>query len=500
MKILFGKFGHEANSFAGKTADFELFSKSGSLVEGEDLFAHFSGKRSDYVSGMIDAGEEENAELIPTVAVLTAAPTLTDACVEAVLDLLLPRIREHRDELDGICLGLHGAGMSESADDLESYVLSRIREITGEQLPIMITLDLHANLSKEMLELADGVFGIKQYPHVDMYDAGYLAMKVLIRTIRSGKKPECAMCGIPMMVSLAAGYTFQEPFLSIKTFFDEYVRQHRLIDATFFHCFPPADTPHTRASVAVVAEEGARKAAEELAAYIWERRNELKARSLSVSEAMDIANRTEGDGYIVINELSDNPGGGTPGDGTHLLREMLQRNYPKSIFGYLYDPVAVHELCSRRVGEKVDITIGGRTEALHGEPLEIRGAEIQCISNGRVTYVSPVHQGLEDSIGTCVRIRTGNVDIIIGSILHQTYDDRPFLVTGADVSQYRYVGLKSAHHFRAFFEGKALAIIPADPPGLMTGDLSRFHFTKVTRPIYPLDPEAQIHYADKKCE
>ena len=176
----------------------------------------------------------------------------------------------------------------------------------------------------------------------------------------------------------------------------------------------------------------------------------------------------------------------------HLLREMLKRNYPKSIFGYLYDPFAVEELCRYQVGETANIIIGGRTEKIHGEPLEIRNAEIQCISNGRVTYVSPVHKGLEDSIGKCVRIRIENVDIIIGSILHQTYDDRPFLVTGADVSQYRYVGLKSAHHFRAFFEGRALAIITADPPGLMSGNLERFQFIRAPRPVFPLDRDVQF--------
>ena len=133
MKILFGKFGHEANSFAGKTTDFESYSKSGSLVAGDALFTYFAGKKSDYISGMIEAAEEEKAELIPTVAALTAAPTLSDNCVEKMLDLLLPSIQAHRDEIDGICLGLHGAGMSESTDDLESYVLSRIRKITGNK-------------------------------------------------------------------------------------------------------------------------------------------------------------------------------------------------------------------------------------------------------------------------------------------------------------------------------------------------------------------------------
>ena len=497
MKILFGKFGHEANSFSGRLTDFEQYAASGSLVTGSDLFSCFSGKDSDYISGMIDAAQGEGVELIPTVAALTAAPVLSDDCVNRVLDLLLPCIEAHRNELDGICLGLHGAGISESTDDLESLVLSEIRKIVGFKLPIMVTLDLHANLSEKMLTLADAVFGIKQYPHIDMYDAGFLAMKTLIETIRSGRKPECAMRRIPLLISHAAGYTFQEPFLSIRSRFEAFKAEHGLIDATLFHGFPPADTPYTAASVAVVAERGAQVCADELAKYIWERRAEFTAKSLSPSEALDLAAETKGEGYIVINELSDNPGGGTPGDGTHLLREMLKRNYPGSIFGYLYDPEAVAECCRHSIGDRISLSLGGKTDTLHGAPLSIRDAVIQCISNGELTYVSPVHRGLKDTIGTCARIRVGNVDIVIGSVLHQTYDDRPFLVTGADVSQYRYVGLKSAHHFRAFFEGRALAVITADPPGLMTGKLERLPLARLPRPIYPLDQDVCFSCTEK---
>lgn len=170
----------------------------------------------------------------------------------------------------------------------------------------------------------------------------------------------------------------------------------------------------------------------------------------------------------------------------------------------LYDPEAVTACCMHSVGDSITLSIGGKTEKLHGEPLTITDAVIQCISIGELTYVSPVHKGLKDTIGKCVRLRVGNVDIIIGSVLHQTYDDRPFLVTGADINQYRYVGLKSAHHFRAFFEGQALAIIPTDPPGLMSGDLTRFPFVKIQRPVYPLDREAFFpqtgHYHDKSKE
>lgn len=141
----------------------------------------------------------------------------------------------------------------------------------------------------------------------------------------------------------------------------------------------------------------------------------------------------------------------------------------------------------------VALVLGGKTETIHGEPLDLRGAEIVCMSDGRFVHpVGGIHAGLYSDIGKSARIRQGNVDIVIGSTLHQALDDRPFLVTGADITQYRYVGLKSAHHFRAFFGDKAAAIIPADPPGLMCGNLEMFEYKKMPRPVYPLDKDFQM--------
>lgn len=492
MKILIGKFGHEANTFAINSVSFEQFAASGSLTRGEKILSIFQ-HTPDYLGGMIAAAQEHGGvELIPTIACLAAAPTLSRDCAGQILEMLMEDVRRHRDEIDGICLGLHGAGCSEDTDDLESFVLQSIRDIVGMDMPVMVTLDLHANVSQEMLALSDGLFGIKHYPHIDMYAPGALAMRTLLQVIETGRRPEKAMCPLPLVIPHSAGYTFAEPFVSIKAYFDDFCRTRNLIDATLFHGFPPADTPDTHAVVTVVAEARAQEAANALAGYVWSRRREFVPETLSPAEAMDRAANIRQPGYIVINELSDNPGGGTPGDGTHLLRELLRRDYPGTIMGYLYDPEAVREIFRHQVGDRLRLYLGGKTEPVHGEPVLLEDAEILSMSNGNIVYVSPVHAGLPDTIGRCARIRQSNVDIIVGSVLHQTYDDRPFLVTGADITQYRYVALKSAHHFRAFFEGRAAAIIPTDPPGLMTGDLSRYAFAKMPRPIFPLDPDTSF--------
>ena len=485
MKILFGKFAHEANTFARGLASYENFASAGTLTVGEKIREKYQGT-ADYNGGMMQCAKEYGVELVPTISCLAAAPRLSMDCVERMQKQITDVLEAYRNEIDGICIGLHGAGCAEGIDDLETYTLTALRKIAGRDMPIMVTLDLHANISRGMVELSDGLFGIKHYPHVDMYEAGYLAMKTLIETIRTGEKPEMSFVRLPILLSTGSGYTFGPPFDRIHQFFDDYKEKYNLIDITLFHGFPFSDTRDTAVSIVVVGAD-AKRHCQYLAQYIWKMKEEFRIQTLTPTEALNRAREVEKEGYIVINEFSDNPGGGTPGDGTHLLREMLRQNLPKSIFGYIYDPEAVKYLMTKKIGDQVSFLLGGRTEPVHGEPLEIKNAKIINMSDGEVVYISPVHQNVADTIGQCVRVRVENVDIIIGSVLHQTYDDRPFLVTGADVNQYRYVGLKSAHHFRAFFASRAARIIPADPPGLQSADLTRYRFEKVVRPIFPLD-------------
>lgn len=489
MKIFFGKFGHEANTFSTQLTSYEEFLKGS--AEGEGIFEKFRGK-TDYISGMIKCAEENDVTLIPSFSSLKASPTLSAECVNLVMEKMLNTLEKCKDEIDGICLALHGAGCCEFTDDLETYVLKKFREVVGDEMPITTSYDLHGNISREMVALTDGIFAVRHYPHVDMSRAGYDAMSSLISTIKKGKKPEVAIRKLPMVIPLSNGYTFDFPFTEILQYFDDYKQKNNLIDISLFHGFIYADTPNTTTSVTVVADCDAQKHADHLAKYIWDMREFFVPKCLTPGEAMDLAVASKKEGYIVINEFSDNPGGGTPGDGTHLLREFLTRDLPGTIFGYIYDPAAVDFLANHKVGDVVSFYLGGRTEKIHGEPIYIENAKICCISDGNFIQTSPMFEGIPATTSTSVRVKVGNVDIIICSYLRQTFDDRPFVVTGADVSQYRYVGLKSAHHFKAFFKDRAAEIIPCDPPGLQSSNMTLYSFKKLPRPIFPLDKDVSF--------
>ncbi|MBQ4649271.1 MAG: M81 family metallopeptidase [Firmicutes bacterium] len=491
MKILFGMLAHETNTFAADKGTFERWAPSGWTV-GEDIMRVYDGA-PDYPGGMIRAAREEGVELIPTVALLNAGPLLTEDAIEYALGTLLGYVKKYKDEIDGICLGLHGAGAAEVTDDLETYTLQKVREIVGSDMPITVSLDLHGNISDDMIRLSDGLFGIKQYPHVDQAEAGYLAMKTLIRMLSGESSPKTVLRQLPLLIAPSVGSTYNMPMRAFTEHFAAFAEAKGLIDATFFHGFPYTDVHYAGASVVVVAEEGAEEAADQLALWVWENRRLLDPVCLSCEEAVDQALAEldkDGTGYVVINETSDNPGGGTPGDGTHLLREFLRRNLKGSIMGYIADSEIALKAHEAGIGGHISGLLGGKTDNQHGEPVEFENAQVMALSDGHAIYTSPMYEGLPVCYGKTARLRIGNVEVVVSETLsQQTFDDRPFAITGADLEKYRIVGLKSSVHFRAFFQPRAKAIVTADPPGIQTANFHQLSYKKIRRPVYPLDPE-----------
>lgn len=489
MKILFGMLGHESNTFSSEIGDFKRWAPNGWSV-GEDIFTDFSNV-PDYPCGMIKAAAEYGVELIPTVALLNAGPKLSKECAEYTVGEIVKVVKARKGEYDGICLALHGAGCAETIDDLEAYTLRMVREVVGPDMPITLSLDLHGNISAEMLELSNGMFGIKHYPHIDQAEAGYLAMKTLIRMLRGETDPKTALVQLPILVPCSVGCSFNQPMKDFTDYVADYAAKHNLIDATLFHGFPYTDVPFVGASVVVVAEKGAKEAAAEIARHVWDNRERLKVECLVPDEAVERALselQKPGRGYVVINESSDNPGGGTPGDGTHLLRELLRRDLPRSIFGFIYDAEIALKAHEVGVGGVVSGFLGGKTDEIHGAPVAIRDAKVCALSDGNAVYVTPMYEGKPVCYGKTARLRIGQVEVIVAERLaQQTFDDRPFLVVGADITQYAVVCIKSTNHFRGFFQPRAKAIVTTDPPGIQTANFSLLDYKKMRRPMYPVD-------------
>jgi len=493
LKILITQFGNETNSFSPGKTTWETLVPHG-WTRGEDVIGQFKGTAS-YLGGALRAMEEAGVEPLPIDLATRggnfgAGPLMEESCAAYAMDHITEQVKKHMGEFDGVFFAVHGGGCAEHAPDLEAYSFQRMRDVIGD-IPMMSSLDAHANMSDDMMRLSDGLFGIKTVPHVDCENAGYMAAKHLILKLQGKCEPKMALRRLPLLIPATNGRTLDNPGKEIMEFVEECKETYGLLDATFFFGFSAADTACSSCSVLAVADGYVPdKAADEMAAFVWDRRHSFDCESLSPAEAIDRAEPLVNGGYVVINEASDNPGGGAPGDGTHLLREMLKRNGKGYIMGPLCDPEAaeyIHSNC--KVGDTVSIQIGGKVDPVNGEPIQLENAEVMNLSNGKLVSAAPINFGVAMDYGKSVRLRQGNVEMVIVSIRFQTYDDRPFIMTGCDMSQYRIVGMKSMNHFRGYFRNTADAIVTADPPGQCPMNLKLYPYQNVCRPILPLDED-----------
>ena len=191
-------------------------------------------------------------------------------------------------------------------------------------------------------------------------------------------------------------------------------------------------------------------------------------------------------GPVIIHESSDNTGGGAPGDGTHLLREMLKRDLPGSAFGSIHDPEVAALAAKAGVGAKITCRLGGKTDNLHGEPIELTDAYVKCISDGRFLGLSPMGGGSICNAGLTALLVVGNVNIIVTSVRGQAMDDGFFRVVGLRHDLLRYAAVKSSQHFKGWWKDYCSGIVPCDSPGIHCADLHVFDFKFTNTGYFPL--------------
>ena len=491
IRIALVQLGYESNTFAAQRAQLEDLGPDG-WIAADTVAARFAGTHTG-IGGVLDGAAAQGAQVVPMDLLsrngaFNAGTTVNDRVWREAVEHICSQLAQHAEEYDGVCAAIHGAACTDTLDDADGYFLRHLRQTVGNK-PVTAFMDLHAVVTPEMLEMTDAIFGVKTYPHVDFYEMGRLAADTLVKTLQGEIKPAAAWVPLPMLVQEAFSTTLQGVGKTIREFVADYAATHGLVDATFFHGFSTSDTPHACACVVAVGDGCMpEEAAQEMARHIWSLRHEFDQPCRNAAQAVDAALAAVKDGYAVINETSDNPGGGCPGDGTHLLRELLRRDLPGSIFSVICDPAAAKACHEAGVGAKLHLQAGGHNEKLFGDPLDLE-VEVLGLSDGTFTCASPMYPGLVLSYGTAARVRCGHVEIVLVTRRMQTYDDRPILITGGRMEDYRIVALKSTNHFRAYFEDTADAIITADTPGLFPADPRKLGYRKVRRPIFPLDED-----------
>lgn len=483
MRIAIAGIVHETNTYCRDQTPATDFHQR----RGERLFRLRGTETS--VGGAVDACEAAgDVEIVPLL-VASAQPSGTiareayDGFRQEILEGLAAAM-----PLDGVFLDLHGAGVVDGIDDLEGDLTTAIRDLLGPGVPMVATFDLHGNVTQQMADALDGVFACHHYPHIDLHLRAAECIDLIRRMHETGLRTAIHVEPVPMLLPTTT--TFEGIGQQMLEQVLEAEQQGGVIDISWFHGFPYTDVPHI-GSYLVVTTDGdaalAQSIAAEVAQSLWDLREQFRPRSLSAEEAIAEALAIKAK-PVVINETSDNCGGGTPGDGTHLLRAMIEAKLERACFGFIVDPAVATQAHEAGVGAEIEVNLGGKYDELHGAPIAAK-AYVKALHDGRLT-MRAMMKGSPLNLGRMARLVIEGIDVVVASNRSQTFDVGPFLAVGIDVTEYDTVALKSSNHFRAGFTELAGAIVTADTPGLTTHQIQVFERKRANHKLWPIDADA----------
>jgi microcystin degradation protein MlrC len=483
MRFAIAGISHETNTYRREQTDASDFGQA----RGEQILRS-RGNATD-IGGFVTACESRGIEPVPILTVgAEPSGTIARAAYDGFKAEILEGIADARP-LDGVLLGLHGAGVVDGIDDLEADLSEAVRDLIGEGTPLVGTFDLHGNVSQRMADALDGVFACHQYPHMDPHERSEEAVALIVRMLDESFRPTTFVESVPLLVPMTT--TFVGAGQAMLAEMLEAESTPGVIDVSWFHGFPYADIDLVGTHVAVTTDgdqQLAESVAKRMGERLWESRESFRPRGLTPEEAIERA--LQSDAWpVVINETSDNPGCGGPGDGTHLLRAMIDAGLEDACFGYIVDAETARQAVEAGAGSTIDVVLGARYDDLHGTPIHA-AAYVKAIHDGDL-ILQAMFRGARWRIGPIVRLVIGGVDVVVGSRRSQTFDTEPFLAVGIDVTRYRVVALKSSHHFRGGFQDLAAEIITADPPGLTTHRINGFERQNLKHAVWPLNAETE---------
>ncbi len=491
-RVLVGGIAHETNSFSAVPTDLEQF-RQRVYVGGRDLTAGFAGTRT-VIGGFLDGIAALGGIAAPLIyASATPGGIVTRAAYDDLRGALLDAIRA-AGGADGVLLALHGAMVTEDCADAEADLLRAVRVLVGPHVPIVATLDSHANVSPAMVALADALIGYTTYPHVDTYERGMEAAAILRHLLETKEPTARALAAPPLLAPLPPqGTTTATPMRALLDRAAHVRARAGVLNVSVMGGFPYSDVADAGLRVVVTTTGDttlAQSIADEIAREAWARRAQFAPLLVPVAEAIArvaVAVRFP----VVLSDGGDNPGAGGPCDGTTLLAAFhAARQRSGIVFGVIRDPETVASAMAAGVGAEIAVRIGGKTDTRHGMP--VAGvARVVRLADGVFTNTGPMGAGGRTRMGRTAVLDLDGIAVIVTEQRVQAIDLSLFRSVGIEPTQARALVLKSNVHYRAAFAPIAAAIIDVDTPGISSPNLRGFTFRNLRRPIWPLDEDAE---------
>ena len=499
-RIAVAGFHHETNTFAPSKTPYEEFVKDDGwpgLVEGDAVIDALSPLNLG-LGGFIEASRALHWHLLP-ILWCNAEPFahVTEDAYERIAGKIVEKIRLFNDTaaeqpLDGIYLCMHGAMVAEHSDDGEGELLSRLRDIVGPSLPIVASLDLHANLTPRMFELADALTIFRTYPHVDMAETGKRAFALLEHLVNSGTRLSKSYHQVPFLITLPSQDTGSSPCREVYDQVASLQQQDADVLSSDFACgFPPADIPECGASVVSygLTQAAADKAAAQILQTVLAAEQLFVADILSadqaVQKAMALANEPVTGSEqlpVIIADIQDNPGAGGSGDTTGLLASLVANGARNAILACIWDSAAAASCVAVGRGSELELSLGGNNGPAGVVPFNAR-FRVDEITDGRFVCRGPMMKGTEVKIGPTVLLSVVSddcdVQVIVSSERTQCLDQGFLRLVGIEPVDKSIVCVKSTVHFRNDFDAIAKAILLASCPGSNPCNLEEINYTRL---------------------
>src|SRR6195952_3151521 len=492
-RIAVGGFLHETNTFAPTRATYADFVHGGgwpAMAMGHDVLKVMRNINVG-LAGFVEAAEANGWEMVPTIS-CGASPSahVTQDAYERIVKVMIDGIRS-AGPLDAVYLDLHGAMVTEHFDDGEGEILARVRQGVGKDMPLVVSLDLHANVTPAMVEHADALIAYRTYPHVDMAATGRAVAKHLALLL-AGHRYAKAFRQLPFLIPISWQCTNDEP---TKGLYEKLAKleSDAVPTLSFAPGFPAADFRDCGPSVFAygATQADADAAADKLVALIEGHKDDFDGRIFSpddgVRHAMELAKSASKP--IVIADTQDNPGAGGDSDTTGMLRALVRNNASRAAIGVIYDPASAKAAHAAGVGATIKLSLGGKS-GIPGDAPYTESFVVEALSDGKFVAPGPYYGGRDMDMGPSAALRIDDVRVVVSSHKAQL----------ADQSMYRYVGIepteqailvnKSSVHFRADFEPIAEKLLICAAPGAMPADTASLPWTRL-RPGIRIKPNGK---------
>lgn len=482
MRVAIASVMQESNTFSPRPTTFSDFQ----IEPGPETVRAYRGTNTE-MGGFLQEIDILGWEAVPLISVYAlAGGPVENATFDKICGLLFETVSKGR--FDALVIALHGAWLGESYPSADAELVRRVVAKLGRDVPIVATLDLHANVRPELLEGLWGVVGYRTYPHVDMAETGRKAVRMLRDMVKDGRRPRYFWLPFPFIAPPQSAATDRAPLKDALLELDQDLASFDIASASFFCVQPWLDVPEMGSSFVIASKEPSPEISavvQRAAQRLWHRRAELEVEWVQPENLLDRLGAFPA-GPVVVSEAYDGPTGGATGDHPGLLAALLPYSNKVSACLYVVDPGAVDEAIRVGVGGEFAAPVAACFDKRWGPPVAISGT-VRHLSDGQFTLRGPAFTGKKLHMGPTAVLQAGLLDIVISKRAVMMIDPELYRSQGVEPREKRIVGVKSPTLFRPAYEELMIGVLHLDMPGVCRGDLRHVPFQQLARPIFPLD-------------